>query len=88
MKQILQNLTPEVARQLKLSQASGVVIEEVNPDGRAAEAGLRPGDVIQEVNHQAVKNVEDFKRALSASKKESTVLLLVHRAGNTIYLTA
>jgi serine protease Do len=85
----IENLTPETARQLKLpAQTAGVVIAEVNPEGRAAEAGLRPGDVIQEVNHQAVKDVQEFKQALSKSKKDDTVLLLVHREGNTIYLTA
>ncbi len=85
----LQNLTPDMARQLKLGKDStGVMIQEVNPDGRAAEAGLRPGDVIQEVNHQAVKDVSDVKRILSATNKDATVLLLVHRGGNTIYVTA
>lgn len=85
----IENLTPDTARQLKLpTSASGVVIGEVNPEGRAAEAGLRPGDVIEEVNHQAVKNVQDFKQALAKSQKDDAILLLVQREGNTIYLTA
>ena len=55
----VQPLTPEVARELELTgRREGVVIREVDPDGAAAAAGLQPGDVIVQVNGQAV-NVGD-----------------------------
>ena len=81
----VQNLDAETAQDLKLpSNSQGVVVTNVSPSSEAADAGLRPGDVIQEVNHKAVKNTADFERAVGASK-EST-LLLVNRNGNTMYL--
>jgi serine protease Do len=83
----VENLTPEAAQQLKLSaQTKGVVVNEVNPGSRAAEAGLQSGDVIQEVNHQAVKSEGDFQKALGSADKSKPVLLLVNREGNTLYL--
>jgi serine protease Do len=61
-----------------------VVVTEVDPGSRAANSGLKRGDLIQEVNHQAVKNTSDFERALGSSKDET--LLLVNRQGSTRYL--
>src|SRR4029453_12276290 len=48
-------LTPELAARAKAPRdPRGLFVEEVAPDGRAAAAGLQPGDIIQEVNRQAV----------------------------------
>jgi serine protease Do len=83
----VQNLTPDTAQELKLpATTKGVVVGQVDPDSRAADAGLHPGDVIQQVNHQAVTNVKDYTQAVSASKKDESVLLLVDRNGNTMFL--
>jgi serine protease Do len=84
----VENITPEVAHELKLSPATkGVVVDEVSPASRAADAGLRPGDVIQEANHRAVKSVSDFRSAVGAKSKDDPVLLLVNREGSTVFLT-
>jgi serine protease Do len=84
----VENVTPEMAHELKLSPATkGVVVDEVSPASRAADAGLRPGDVIQEANHRSVKSVSDFRSAVNARSKDDPVLLLVNREGSTIFLT-
>jgi serine protease Do len=84
----VENVTPEVASQLKLSPATkGVVVDEVSPSSRAADAGLQPGDVIQEANHHAVKSVSEFRSAVGDRSKDDPVLLLVNREGNTLFLT-
>ena len=83
----VENLTPDTAQQLKLSPATkGVVVDTVSPSSRAADAGLQAGDVIVQVNHQAVSNVKDFNRAVSSSKDDAPVLLLVNRDGSTMFL--
>ena len=80
-------LTPELASQLRAPKdAHGVVVEEVNPDGRAASAGIQSGDIIQEVNRQPVRSVDDLKAALKKSSDKPT-LLLINRQGNDIFLT-
>ncbi len=83
----VENLTPETAQELKLpATTKGVVVDEVNPSSRAAEAGLKPGDVIQQVNHQSVASVKEYNQAVGASKKDEPVLLLVDRNGSTMFL--
>ena len=60
-------------------------MDSVDQGSPAADAGLRRGDVIQEVNHQQVANVSDFTSVVGRSNNQS-VLLLVNRGGNTIYV--
>jgi len=82
----VQNLTPEIARELKLpSSVTGVVVTEVEPSGAAEAAGIQRGDVIQEVNRKPVHDVNQFRQALSGSSDQS-VLLLVNRGGTTHFV--
>jgi S1-C subfamily serine protease len=81
----IENLDADSAHDLGLKpNTQGVVVTDVSPSSEAASAGLHKGDVIQEVNHQSVKNTSDFERAVKSSKEEP--LLLVNRNGNTMYL--
>jgi serine protease Do len=58
----------------------------VSPTSHAADAGLQPGDVIQQVNKQPVTNVHDFNRAMNKTDKDGSVVLLVDRGGNTLFV--
>ena len=81
----VENLDSQTAKQLGLPAGTqGVVVTKVGPTSSAADAGLHRGDVIQEVNHKAVRNTSEFERALAGSKEET--LLLVNRHGNTMFL--
>jgi S1-C subfamily serine protease len=60
------------------------VVTDVASDSEAASAGLRPGDVILEINRQPVQTVEQFTRLYKTDAKQT--LLLVYRGGGTIYL--
>ena len=83
----VESLTPETAREMKLDPATkGVVVANIDPSSHAADAGLREGDVIQQVNHQSVKSVQDFDHAMSSAKKDDPTLLLINREGNTLFV--
>jgi len=82
----LQPVTPEVARQLKLNSNDGLVITDIDPTGPAAEAGLSRGDVILEINKQAVASADDVRSAIDKAGARP-LLMLVVRQGRTIYLT-
>ena len=81
----VEDLDARTARQAGLpANTKGVVVTEVDPSSAAASAGLREGDVIQEVNHHAVTSLDDLSSALHRSNGGS--LLLVNRGGNKLYL--
>lgn len=81
----LENLDSQTAKQLGLpASTTGVVVSDIDPSSALAAAGLRRGDVIQEVNHQPVKNVSQLEEAVRKAGKNP--LLLVNRQGATLFI--
>ena len=79
-------LTPDASAQLGLRRGTqGVLVTQVDPAGSAAQAGVREGDVIQEVNRQAVRSPGDIRNAMQRSGN-GTAVLLVDRGGQAIYI--
>jgi Do/DeqQ family serine protease len=83
----LQPLSPQISRQLELpADTTGVVVTDVDQSGAAAREGIVKGDVILEINRQAVSSLEGVQTALEKSGNKP-ILLLIMRRGQTIYLT-
>ena len=84
----VQTLTPELAEQFNWSrEEKGVLITGVDPSGAGAEAGLRRGDLIKEIDRQEIETTEDYKRILGKTKKGESVLFLIKRGTRTFYTT-
>jgi serine protease Do len=82
----VQPLTPEIAAQLELDRnTKGVVITDVDPSGAAASAGLREGDVIQQINGKTVDDANDVRAALDAGSGKPSVLLIT-RGSATLFV--
>ena len=80
-------ITPEIARQLDLDRdTKGVVISNVDASGAAASAGLREGDVIQQINGRSVRTAEEARNALNATPGDKPAILLIARGNNTIFV--
>jgi len=76
----LTDLTPRTRRTFELSpDVSGVVVTRVDPLSPAAEAGVRRGDIITEVNGRAVASVADFSAAVKGLKSGTYVRMYVYR---------
>jgi serine protease Do len=79
-----QDLTPAIAEELGLEETTGVIVTDVDPDGPAAEAGIRRGDLIVELDRKTIANVDELSKKLDGSNK--SVLVLVRRGANTLYV--
>jgi serine protease Do len=80
-------LTPDMAKQLGLKTAEGVVIEAVERGSVADEAGLRRGDAILEVNRRKIKDENDYLKVMEKIKPGQGVLFLVSRGGSTFFVS-
>lgn len=74
-----QDLTPELAESFGLEAGAGVIITGVLQNGPAAQAGIRPGDVITHVAGKPVNNVAQLLSAVAALKPSETAALDVVR---------
>jgi serine protease Do len=82
----VQDITPEIANSLHLDDSRGALVSQVTPGSPADEAGIHRGDIIREVNQKPVKSAEDFAAKVRDSKSQDSVLLLVERQGQRMYV--
>ena len=82
----LQELTPELANSMGLEGTEGVLVANVERNSSGAEAGVKRGDVILEVNRKIVRNPSEYRRVIKSTKKKDAVLLLVRRGNSSIYI--
>jgi len=82
----LQEVIPQMARQRGVAEASGVMVVDVQPGSPAERAGLQRGDIIREVNRQAVQSVQEVRDALAKADNQDAVVLLVQRDQGSVFV--
>jgi serine protease Do len=76
------NLSPAYAEELQIEQTSGVIVVELSRKGIAARLGVRPGDIIVEVNNRKITSVDTLKEAVKQTPARWD--LAVNRGGQTL----
>jgi len=83
----VQNLTEDMAQKFGWDEnEKGVVVTAVEPDGPAAQANLRSGDLVKEINRRKIQNLRDYNEAMKDAEKDKPLLLLIKRGENTFYV--
>ena len=80
----VQNITPDLAERLDLEVDEGVIVADVDAGSVAEERGVRPGDVILEVNRNPIKTVAEFRKAVAEVESGDWVVLLLNRGKQTL----
>ena len=83
----VEKVTPQLAKEFGLSETTGILIVQVDNNSPAAEAGLKPGDIILEIDQAPAKTLADFLERTKSYKKGDTILFLIKRGKSTLYLT-
>ncbi len=85
----IDNLSPALRAKFKIeSNVNGVVISAVNRGSSAAEAGLRPGDVIMQINRTKIENMKSVTTEIENAKKAGNkdIAILINRAGSSRFI--
>jgi serine protease Do len=72
-----QMITPEIAAQEGITGTTGALVREVTAGGPAAQAGLKPGDVVTAVNGQSVNEQNDLRARVASFKPNDEITLTV-----------
>ncbi len=84
----VRELTPELAKRFGIGEGeSGIVVVKIDSGGKAFEAGIRPGDLILQINQKDIATMEDYKKAASRIRSKDRTLLLIRRKGEDLFLT-
>ena len=82
----VQDLTPEIAKHLGISEKAGVLVSEVKVGSPAHEADIRRGDIIKEIDRQPIEDLKGYRRQMDKLKGEKEILMLVQREENTFFV--
>ncbi|TPW15209.1 MAG: hypothetical protein FD129_938, partial [bacterium] len=77
-------LTTDKARELEIKERRGVLVTGIGPNSPAAQAGLRPDDVILEVNKKPVQSAEEFRNEVK--KTDGAPVLRILRDDNYLFI--
>lgn len=81
----IQDITPEIAKSLKLEKSfKGVIIADVLPDSPAARAGIEQGDIVIEYNGKKVENSSQLRNNVAQTTPGKTVTIKILRNGKEI----
>ncbi|MBW1616834.1 MAG: Do family serine endopeptidase [Deltaproteobacteria bacterium] len=87
------NLAPELSVSLfgiktaNKNNAKGVEIVKINPNCHLAKIGAKPGDVIRQINEDAINNKKDFYKAVIKYRTKDTAVILIQRDRQFYYVT-
>ena len=80
---MIQNMTPGLAKEFKVNQSTGALVGDVVPNGPAAKAGLKDGDVVLQFNGKPVRDSRQLQLTVAETKPGSRVPIEVLRDGST-----
>ncbi len=80
-------LTSAIAKQLGIEQSErGVVVLDVEPGSPAHDAGIKKGDVVQEIDRERIYSIDDWKEIVSGIGPDEMVVMFINRGGRKFYV--
>ncbi|MCL2064644.1 MAG: Do family serine endopeptidase [Candidatus Cloacimonetes bacterium] len=74
----LDTLDSDIARRMNISADEGLLVTQVTPDSPATRAGIRPGDVIIEINRSRIRSIRDYERAIERAERDHLTVILAY----------
>ncbi len=73
------DITPDIAGKYNVNPDQGVIVNSVEPDSQGDKAGIQQGDLVVEINHQAVKSVSDYRKIIGGIKDGDSAQMYIKR---------
>ncbi|MFQ5900435.1 MAG: DegQ family serine endoprotease [Thermodesulfobacteriota bacterium] len=80
------SITPEISRQFRLKDSTGVVVTGVVSGSIADRAGIRTKDVIRQINGLVINDLKGYNSVINKIEKGDVVRFLIIRNGNALFI--
>ncbi|MBT8359128.1 MAG: Do family serine endopeptidase, partial [Deltaproteobacteria bacterium] len=82
----VENLTAKNRLYYNATEKKGVVISKLNSKSYLHEIGVKPGDIIRQIDDLTINNKKDFNKAIVKCRQKKSVIILVQRGGQGYYI--
>jgi Do/DeqQ family serine protease len=83
----VENLSPKNRNIFKTYAKEGVVISDLHHQSYLARIGVRPGDVIRQLDDISIKNIDDFKKAIVKYRQKESLIIVLQREDQVYNIT-
>ena len=83
----IQEVTPEIAESMALPEARGALIASLTPEGPAAKAGIKQGDIVLRFNNQDISEMRGLPRIVADAPIGKAVPITVLRHGKKVEMS-
>lgn len=82
----VKNISEDIASRLGIKDTEGVIVTNISSDGAAADAGIKTGDIIREINGQKTLNLGNYNTAIRSIKDKNSAVFLIRRGKYSTYV--
>ena len=82
----VQDITPQIARQLNIPKSKGVIVTEVEEGSPADEVGIQPRDIILQINKTDIHSVKEYQKEITKQSAKNSLMLLIKRGKSTFFV--
>jgi serine protease Do len=82
----VQEITPELAGNLRLKESKGVIVTTVKADSPAQKAGISRGDIVREISGVRIGTLAEYEAALAGLKSGQLVRILLKRGDGSLFV--
>jgi len=82
----VQDITPQIARQLNIPKSTGVIVTDVEEGSPADDVGIQPRDIILQINKTNIHSVKEYQKEISKQSAKNSIMLLIKRGKSTFFV--
>ncbi|MCU0604435.1 MAG: Do family serine endopeptidase [Desulfobacterales bacterium] len=83
----VEDLTPKNRRDFRIAAREGVLITEIRPGSQLARIGVKPGDLLRQIDESGIATHDEFRKVVVKVRQKPSLVLLIQRGEQGYYVT-
>jgi len=83
----VEDLTPKNRRDFRIAAREGVLITEIRPGSQLARVGVKPGDLLRQIDESGIATHDEFRKVIVKVRQKPSLVLMIQRGEQGYYVT-